>query len=193
MFSKTFFELKDQVFAKPFCVLKDQVFLKVFYGLKDQVFVKGLYVFIHNLSMAQYRDLSTGLFVSHQFSTPSFPRRNLPITAEETILFYRERSIIPTYRKGYTLQLVQHETKGDQDNDLWKYYLPATKGYYTIRPKLCFQDNLPLSSTLEILYYLSLDCESSSVAALMGLVNHKRDSKDINNAPITRIRSNEFI
>ena len=143
--------------------------------------------------MVKIRNELTGQFIPVKSSTVSYPRSKLPSNVKEVIKFYQNHGILRKLHNRMPLKLVDLGDNGDSANENFKLYSPICARYFSVRPQLCHQDKFSLEKTLEILYYLSLDLNCSSVAVMMGMVKYRDDKKDVNNEPILRIRSKTHI
>ena len=141
------------------------------------------------------RNTKTGRFCTTTQSQASIKLKELPKTTLGVIKLYQNYGILPpeqTIRKGFTVPLIPKTTKkyGDKLNDSFKLYNGPLNKYQSVRPVLGYQDKLPLTETLEILYYCAKDFSHKEIAGLFGKVHYKDNTTDVNNAPVTRIRSN---
>jgi len=136
-----------------------------------------------------------GQFFSNVDSIRSTVPSDLPRTTLQTIELFQAYGILPSefkINKNFSVPLIPKVIpSGDKINDGFKLYNPMKKNYEPIRPVLSYNDKYTLRENLEIFYFLANDIAHKEVAGFYGGIHYKEDRTfDVNNAPVTRMRSN---
>ena len=122
---------------------------------------------------------------------------NLPKTNLDVIKLYQKFGILPTHFKNTHLDLkivqLKGSKRGDVLNDLLSLSLPTTDIYPSVRPILNRHSKIDLVKANQILYDICLDIKHVSICQKHGWVKSGSNGKlNVNNAPVTRLRSNFF-
>ena len=136
---------------------------------------------------------SNGRYVSNGERICRSSLADLPDSNLEVILLYQRYGILPVDYEGIELVLIKtlHKKRRDKANSNFSFHVPGTRIYPAVRPLMNMQSNLDLKQSNDILYHISLDMKHKSICQTQGWVHDKEGGKtDINNAPVTRLRSN---